>query len=284
MALGIVVTAVNTVSGSENIAYKIDVSGLTGFQKYKITRLDQGTNDTGGVYQDAPVRSADFVDVIANTATVYDYEAPLNNYSKFRLDGYVGGVVTSTITSSSVYLDNAGNEAIWIKNVIQGTAINVMLGDFSDVRYDPTILGEYKLLGRPNPVVFTDVFGARSGTFDVLAIGTPTYDLTTNETEVMLISGDVLLLQSSIHTQIIKDMYFTVMGLGRSQYNKLVAAERLDFTYNVDFQEVDRPPTEGQVTGFGTWGDLAGDTAYTTWGDVNTNFATWLAVLQHYSE
>lgn len=284
MALGIVVTSVNTVSGSANIAYKIDVSGLTGFQKYKVTRIDQGPTNTGGVYQDAPVRSADFVDVIADTATVYDYEAPLNNYATFRLDGYVGGVVTSTVTSSSVFLDNSGNEAIWIKNVIQGTAINVMLGDFSDVRYDPTILGEYKLLGRPNPVVFTDVFGARSGQFDVLAIGTPWYDLSTNDTETMLISGDVLLLQSSIHAQTIKDMYFVTMGLGRSQYNKLVQAERLDFTYNVDFQEVDRPPTEGQTTGFGTWGDLSSDTAFTTWGDVNSGFATWLAVLQHYSE
>lgn len=264
----------------------LSLGGLTGFQKYSVTRTD--VSGSAAPYALAPVRGADYIDVVGNLATITDYEVPLGCTVEYTLNGWVGGVITSSVVSAtnSVTVANVGaNNFFWIKNVPNPTTSKrVMIGDFSAVEFQPTVLGEYKILGRQNPVVFTDVWGAKSGGMEIVCIEIGgTYTTDPQSLESLLTSGDVLLFQSIINTHQIRDMYFVVNGLGREQYNAPKLNFNNDYTFKVSFQETDQPSTFGLATGYGIWQDLKDDPTYTTWGQVLSGNATWLSVLNRYS-
>lgn len=266
----------------------ITTSGLTGYDTYSIIRVDNGS-----IFDDAPVRGADNVDVISDNPTLTDYECPINIEVYYRLELYTAGVLSDSEDSSPITIESAdpifevGYNNFWVKNVFDPTqSLALIVGDFSEIAFEPKILGEYKVLGRRNPVVFTDVWGAREGDFPVYSmdyVGTQT-DITALET--LLTSGDVLLFQSAIQPRIIRDMYFVVTSLNRSQGESLSNSYLPTFTYNVGFQEVDSPEAEGQAFAVATIGDLTDDPSATvaTWADVVANFASWSDVINNYAE
>lgn len=288
MALGIT-PAYNNDDNSPG--FTLSLSGLTGFSEYRVVRLDQGPSLAGAVFADAPVRGADMIPVTANTATVTDYEIPINTTVKYRLEGYISGVLNSSVLTANVIIDpltasfDVGYDNFWIKDVTNPTLSRaVMVGDFSEVEFNPTILGEYKVLGRKKPVIFTDAWGARAGTFSVQSIDYLGTQKTASELESLLTSGDVLLFQSGLQPYVLQDMYFIVKGLSREQYTHPGRSNTIEFTYQIGFQEVDRPATLRSTFGFGTWGDLKADPALVTWNDVLSGFSTWLDVFNNYTD
>lgn len=271
--------------------FTLALSGLTGFSKYRVMRLDQGPTLSGAVFADAPVRGADMITVTANTANVTDYEVPINTTVKYRLEGYISGVLNSSVLTANVTIDpltagfDVGYNNFWVKAVTNPPlSRSVIVGDFSEVEFDPTILGEYKVLGRAKPVIFTDVWGARSGSFSIQSIDYLGTQTTASELEALLTSSGVLLFQSGLQPYVLRDMYFVVKGLSREQYTHPGRSNTIEWTYQVGFQEVDRPATLGSTFGFGTWGDLKDDPTYVTWQDVLNNFATWSDVFNHYTD
>lgn len=274
-------------TSKDSPGFTITTSGLTGFTKYRIMRVDQG-----GVYPETPVRGANLVNVISDAPVLTDYECPINTEVKYRLELYTGTVLTTTVLSSAVTIDSddavfdVGYNNFWIKNVLNPSqSLAVIIGDFSETSYDPSILGQYKVLGRRNPVVFTDVWGARSGDFPVYSLNYVGIQTDIYALETLLTSGDPLLFQSAIQNAVIRDMYFTVTGLGRHQGDKLSPNFLPTMTYNVSFQETDPPSFTGQNFTIGTWGDLKDDPSAdaASWTAVAAAHATFGDVLNHYS-
>lgn len=268
-----------------NPGFTVSVSGLTPYDTYKIVRISAGS-----VFADAPVRGADMVEVITDATSIDDYEMPLNFDFNWRVEGYVGGVLTdysTTMSTGAVVAPNgfpAYYGSYWIKDIANPSKSRaVIISDFSEVEYDPVILGQYNVLGRDKPVVFTDVWGARQGSFEVLSV-----DLFGNQTSVkdmedLLQSGDVLFYQTAYQSNVLKDMYFIVTSLNRTQYDKPSLTGELGFTYTVGYQEVDRPITSALPTGYGVWLDLESDPAYTDYNDVAADNATYEDVLNRYT-
>lgn len=281
-----------TISAAFNVSkdspgFTISTSGMTGYTQYRIMRVDQGS-----VFPDTPVRGANFVNVTSDAPVLADYECPINTSVKYRLELYTGSVLSTSVLSSAVTIDSShvvfdvGYNHFWIKNVLNPTqSLAVIIGDFSETGYDPSILGQYKVLGRRNPVVFTDVWGARAGDFPVYSLNYAGVQTDIYALEQLLTSGDPLLFQSAIQNTVIRDMYFTVTGLGRHQGDKLSSSFRPTMTYNVSFQETDPPSFVGQVFAIGTWGDLKDDpdASAASWTSVAATYATFGDVLAHYS-
>jgi len=284
MALGITV-AFNNSANSPGVT--VSLSGLTGFNTYRVTRIDNGS-----VYPESPVRGADGVNVIGNTAVITDNESPISTSVKYRLDGYVAGVLTSTVTSANITISasdpvfSAYYNHFFVKNVNNSSLSRaVVVGDFSGLDFDPAILGNYKVLGRRNPVVFTDVWGARTGHFSIHSLLLLGVQSSTVDLEALFQSGDVLLFQSALQPYVYQDMYFIVTGFSRSGYSNPHVTDAQEFTYDVQFQEVDRPASQGLSTGLGTWGNLRDDPAASavSWTTVTAAYATYTDLLNHYS-
>lgn len=279
-----------TFNGStDSPGFDIVLSGLLAYDSFQVVRQD--TSGDANTYPDTPVRGADSLDVVSDIYPVTDYESPLGTLVNYRLKLYTAGVLSATVDSgsTSITLANLGSQTsgkwFWIKNVPNPSlSRNVVISDFSEAGYRPTILGEYKVLGRRNPVVFTDVWGAKQGDFSVLAAKiSGTYTTDPVVLEGLLTTGDVLLFQSAINNHQIRDMYFVVNNLGRTQYDRPYYGRSNDYTFDVAYQEVDQPSTAGLNAGYGIWEDLRDDPDYATYADVTADNASWLALLNRYS-
>lgn len=103
--------------------------------------------------------------------------------------------------------------------------------------------------------------------------------------ETLLTSGDTLMFQSGVNPYILTDMYFVIKGLDREIVGGVRSGSTPSVRYNISFQEVDMPPTSGQIFGLGTWGELRDDpgASAATWTSVQAGFATWNALLNNYS-
>jgi len=274
---------------SNSPGYTISLSGLLAFDTYTVVRQDYSF--LAGTYPETPVRGADDIPVLTDTTTVTDYETPIGSTVNYQLRGYVGGVLTTSVDagSDSITQGDVSSPPVgpfyWIKNISDPTlSRSVLIAKFDENDYEPAILGEYKVLGRRKPVVFTDVGDARSGNFECLAITIDgTYTTEVNALKALLLSGDVLLFQTIFNNHQIRDMYFIVTSLSRQQYDAPGADRTNDFTYTIGFQEVDQPLTSGLATSYGTWQDLKDDLVYTTWADVIADNATWDDVLIRYT-
>lgn len=279
MALAITATVTN--ESGDNPSNHLVVTGSTG-DTILIERIDPLA-----VRPDVPVRGGDLVPLLSFPGSADDYEAPLTYGYQYRARTYLAGVLQQTATSSTVTLNPASygtSHYFFIKNVTDPSySLRVLVGNFDDNAFEPAILGTYKVLGRKKPVVYTDEWGARQGTIELLSgtFGSDVRPLV--DIAAILKTGDVLLFQTAVHGDVIEDLYFIVTSLDQSQLTTMSPNEYLDFTLSVGFQEIDRPATSGQVSGIGTWGDLKDDVTMTTWQDVLNNFATWTAVLNNYS-
>lgn len=120
MAVGVTVVYNNSFHSPGN---QITVTGLTGFNKLSITRIDLSGED-----RDLPVRGATEVDITGATFTVTDFEAPIGKSFQYRVvaDGVAsGGVVLQTDTFSRTVSSGWGSSPdglVWTLKA--GTAAN----------------------------------------------------------------------------------------------------------------------------------------------------------------
>lgn len=266
--------------------FTINLSGLTGGSRYTVTRID-----TGARYENQFVRGHFQEAVVADTAVFTDYECPIDRMTQYKVDLYSGVTLIGTATTTASKIDStsgtfpAGYNNFWIKNIADPTkSLAVIVGQVNEFGYDAAILGEYRVLGRKAPVVYTDVWGSRRGdvpvySIDYMGVQTPPLAL-----ERLLTSGDPLLFQSSIQDAVVGDMYFIVTSIGRTQAGSLTDSWLPSLTYSVDYTEIDMPPVIGSQLGNGLVGDLKNDTnpVAATWNSVVSTFASWSEVLQNY--
>lgn len=271
----------------------LSVSGLVA-GTYTIVR-----HDVDGILPDAPVRGADAVTVIGASAIAHDLEAPYNGTYYYSVQNNALPVVNSNTESLVLdygtgpeYYQEPLDSAAWIKDVSDSTKNQtVIVENFEGNDYQAAILSESRVLGRPNPVVFTDVFGNRTGQFSILQVpslmGVPS---THAQMRDLLTSGDVLLFQNKFdHTgQGYRDMFFIVTSLSESFMDKPrfdVALQGYvpDVVFSIGYTEVDRPPTTGETVGAGTWQAVKDDPTFTTYAAVAARDLTYQNTLYYYS-
>jgi len=261
------------------------ITGLTG-SRYSVTRID-----VGGAYEDQFVRGQYNFAVPGSTSSFTDYECPIDRMTQYRIDVYSGTTLIDTYTTAASKIDpthavfDQGYDRFWIKNIADPTqSLAVIMGQVNEFAYEASILGEYRVLGRKAPVMYTDVWGSRRGDFPVYSMDYIGVQTSPVALEKLLTSGDPLLLQSALQADVAKDMYFIVTGMGRTQFGPLTNSFLPTLQYDVDFNEIDFPPVVGSQLGNGLVGDLKDDTsvAATTWNSVVSTFASWSEVLQNY--
>lgn len=288
MALGITVTNTSTVSSPQ---IQISVTGLVA-GTYTIQRQDQINTFNENV------RGADTITVITSTAVVTDREAPVGGTYKYLISNAAQTPVLSSVIVMTPAAATAGaypNNTAWIKNTSDPTQNrNMVVENWEGNAHEAVVLSTNRVLGRKNPVVFTDIWGARSGSFtvmndaDVLS-GYPAADILN-----LLSSGDVLLFQNIYDMSTgdtWRDMYMVVTSLQETwherPFNSLSTGQRVRSgqSWEVGYQEVDRPPTLNVTQGIGTWGDLKLDASSNTltYTAIAARDVTYAGTLNRYS-
>jgi hypothetical protein len=204
--------------------------GSTVFVQYS---LDGGIN-----WQ--PIRNGSFVGwpTPARSATLKWYEAPpgqLVSYRAFVEGTYVGATVIGAITDTINATSNptAGN-GWWLIDPLNPTSnmlINIMNESWKQNRNREQAV--YKVMGRSDPVVVSDVVRLRKGSFDIEFLGNAAY----NSFEDMWETNNILLLKR-IYSDVAEQMYIMFgQDLNKEEQN-------YSPTYiiaSVDFNEVLAP-------------------------------------------
>lgn len=265
------------------------LSDVYGVSKFTILR-----EDVNGDYPQEPVRGLQDADPTVEDGS--DYECPFVSqveyrYSAYNADGAVYAEVVSATLTPDYVRDAPGSPVelitsnFYIKDIGNPVkSLAVAMGEIESYDVEGNILGTYHVLGRSKPVVYTDVMGARKGSFTVYAsvddIG-GTIIHSAKEHRTLFETGDVLLLQSVKYPVDLRDMYFVVDGYSEKVLNR-PAGGGLWIEFNVQFVEVDRPLTLDMPLSTATWQDLYDDPAFSSWTDVNAAGTTWLEILQRY--
>lgn len=253
MAVGITATPNNA-----DASVSLTVTGLTGVTSVSVTR-----NDPNGAV--VPVRGASNVTTGgATTMAFFDFEAPLDRPVTYTATPDTGSAATSG--ACTIVTDG---RTFWLKNVAQETlSVKVTVSKMSDPVRKARVLAQYDVLGRPKPIVISDVRSGRTGSM-VLA----TNDPMDSEALVSIFeAGDALLLQfpSSVN---FPDMYFVAGDLTE---HILGVPQDPNRAFEFPYVEVDAP-TDNLVS-------LAGNswllvTNFGSWANVMAKRTSWLDVL-----
>lgn len=212
-----------------------------------------------------PIRGATNVAVTGlSQLAIIDFESPLDVAVFYRayLDDGTAQAVSNTVT---IVTDG---QTFWLKDVILGSfSTKVRVESMSDISRPANVLGTYKVLGRQNPVVVTDVRAGRTGTMVLTG-----FDEGENEDIIaILASGNTLLFQAPGNSQF-PDMYFQAgditeawRGVSSTPYH----------SWTIPFTETDPPSEAAFSLDFNSWLLV---TQFDTWQDVLNRRATWDAV------
>lgn len=287
MALGVTVTNNNSATSP---GLTIAITGLVA-GTYTVFRQDQVN-----AVPDVPVRGADTITVVSSFITITDREAPLGSNYTYRVINAAQTPVVSSVIPLNIFNDGANQlgQSSWIKNTSDNSMDqNIIMESWEGNDYEAAVLSTNRVLGRKNPAVFTDVWGARTGSFTVFAdsdLFPGTADV--HELFPLLTSGDVLLLQHRYDVGgggVWRDIYFVVTSLSEAWHDRPRFSTNTLFnsgqSWNVGYTEVDRPPTLGVTQGIGTWGDLKLDasTNSLTYAAIATRDTTYANTLFKYS-
>jgi hypothetical protein len=223
----------------------------------------------------AVVRGPDgMLDQISITSDAYaitDYEAPLGIpvYYQAEIRDPATGTIASYRATSTVLLPVEAS-ACWLKDPVEPQRNTLLLGRTPPTWQRSIDAGEFRVRGRRNTVVLTDVRGGLSGE---MALYTRS-DSERAALHWLLDTGHPLLVQTGPGTGI-EDMYVQV-GEATEQRITSHAPEGWR-TWTLNLTQVDRP-TGGQAgSALRTWQDVRVENA--TWGDVLGRYASWLEVL-----
>lgn len=159
-------------------------------------------------------------------------------------------------------------------------SLPVIMGTFSDYAVPGRVLATHFVLGRPNPVVISDISGGRTGSFTILF--DPDLCTYTNAALKSLITfNDTFMLQPFYRAAGIDDMYFRIneVSVNRGSVANALDSDPEDMGYTLTFTEVDRPLTVGEGASLLTWQNVLDQFAGLTWNDVLSDRVNWLDVL-----
>src|SRR5678815_722312 len=278
MALGI--TAVYNDS-THSPGYDISLSGLTGYTTYSVVRIDEDAN-----YPEHTVRGGDTVPVTSNTAALSDYETQFVCNNRYTLRGYISGVLSASATTLVGAMPQPSGTTlqypVWLKHTTIPTKSRLLVVSKSDeATFTSGKNSVANVLGRENPVVTTDTFGARTSSliFGLPYNNFPGYPNGVNiQTVIALLkTGGVLLYQQPDPSFLQYDLYFVVNSFNiKQEHRPQTGVTDKWWTITVEYQEVDRPKTIQGVVSTTTWQEILDNEV--TWTTVNSTFTTWNGV------
>lgn len=274
--------------------FAITVSGISTLSTADSVLVQAVDQSTGATYD---VRGIAHAPVSGDTISSTDFEYPYFNDStgwKYVLHVYditgasLGSITGSLQTGLQTRTDLSASYP-WTTAVlasIQQPALSlpVMISDFAEWDISASILSTNKILGRANPVVKSDTFGGRTGSFIVLS----DIELTGIDDSYMirlLKYNDTLIFQPYYSSANIGNMYFKVQSISCNRVSipeAIADALRTNSTvmlYTVSFIEVDRPKASTAPFTIISWQDV--DNNNVTWQNVKDDHGNWLDVLNN---
>lgn len=215
----IIITA---VADNSNAQAQITISNLGFYSDLTLVRVVNSV--------ESPVRGATDINVSGlTTFVIFDYEAPLDHSITYRaiLDGGF------TVESNAITIATDGM-TFWLKDVILGSfSAKVKVESMSDVVRPANVLGTFKVLGRQNPILVTDVRQGRTGTMTLSAFTAGDSTAIIN----ILASGNTLLFQAPGSANF-PDMYFQAGDVTESWRG--ISSDPLH-SWQIPFTETDMP-------------------------------------------
>lgn len=253
------ITSVTVTADSTNARHRIVVSRNTGTPLW-ITLDVERSDDSGTTW--AAVRGATGVAPAGDQWIGYDYEGTNGVAAIYRARGATTLVTGPWATSTGATWSSTSH---WLKDLLTpGNSMEIEVSGLPQ-RVWPIVQGVHRPVGRPDPVVTSDVrqMHTASVEFEV-------YTATEADELRTLLAGDTLLLQLA-----------TGVGYGNIYLRPGTISERKgaeeigsEWRYlTVDYVEVAAPPDDGVGSLGLTWQDVV-DT-YATWADLIAAVPTW---------
>lgn len=246
MALGITATPTDDT----NSPYiSISVTGLTVGLDYTVTRIDN-TGETATV----AVRGLDTIEATSSAAAGTDYEAPIGRSLKYRITQNA-----ATADSSNVQLNYISIGDVWIRSVsTPSLSRKVIMSEWPGTSYPTRIMANAHVLGAKNPILITDAWGTREGSFKIVTDNNDSLSATTWQDFVaLLFGGGTLLLQTTGRTPSgQEDMYFEVDSYERTRVGPIRADGKHLYMHEINYIEVDRPATIEESLGLRSYADV----------------------------
>ncbi|TXS19609.1 hypothetical protein EAO71_33735 [Streptomyces sp. ms191] len=208
----------------------------------------------------------------SSVLVIEDYEAPLGvSVYYYAETKNSSGVITGTRTTATVTLDPGDTEMAWLKDPGNPQRnLRVMVRRAPDWGR-PISQTEFRVRGRRNSVIHSDVRGGLEGD---LSVWTRT-DQERAALHWILDSGNTLLWQAAPGMGV-DDMYVNVGQAGEARPTDF--APELWRAWTLPLRQADMPVTVGITGSAGrTWQDILTENA--TWGDLLSKYATWEDVL-----
>lgn len=203
------------------------------------------------------VRGMTLAPLSSNIFLGYDYEAPIGRDLRYQASAYDGG--GSLIGQSSIETITWNTSDTWLKDPLNPSRnIRVLMADPGEEAFDaPT--GLNTILGRPTPIIVTEVRQSATGTLGILTLT----DSDAGTLHLLTSTGNILLVQTDPSFGL-GNLYFALQKIASDRVTPLgFLPER---SWGLQYVETDVP------VGVATGGD-------TTWALVLVGYATWNALL-----
>jgi hypothetical protein len=207
----------------------------------------------------------------ADTLVIEDYEAPLATPVTYYAEVRSGGTVTQTRQVGPRTIPHDDPNVAWLKD--PGNPQRNMLVMVHRAPDWQREIGqaEYRVRGRRNSVIHSDVRGGLAGDLTVWTRS----DSERAALHWLLDSGNVLLWQA-VPGMGVDDTYVSVGAITEGRVSPVATEVWREWT--LPLKQADMPVTVGVASSAGrTWQDIL--TEYATWNDVLVAFATWEKVL-----
>lgn len=210
--------------------------------------------------------------ITSDSHVATDYEAPLGVpvYYQVELRSSITGAITGTRASTPVALADPGDSMVWLKDPVEPQRNLLLMGKTPPSWQREIEAGEFRVRGRRNSVILTDVRQGYTGDVEVFTRS----DEERHRLHWLLDTGHPILIQTGPGTGI-EDTYAAV---GQAAENRLAAyAPEPWREWTLPLTQVDRPSGRQAGSALRTWQDIRVENA--TWGDVLARYDTWLDVL-----
>ncbi|TXS22382.1 hypothetical protein EAO70_05845 [Streptomyces sp. adm13(2018)] len=208
------------------------------------------------------------VAVTSTTVVVEDYEAPLGVPVYYYMEALApGATLAANRTSSTVTISLADSNECWLKDPGNPQRNLRLLVKAGPSWQRPIAQTEYRVRGRRNSVVLSDVRGGLEGN---LAVWTRT-DEEREALHWLLDSGTVLLWQA-MPGMGVSDMYVNVAQIDEARVTPYAPEPWRE--WQLPLREADMPTTVGVAGSAGrTWQDFLTENG--SWADGLARYATW---------
>jgi len=249
--------SVNAIVDNPNAQNIVTVTGLGFYSNLSLVRVVNSV--------EYPIRGAtNLATNGTDTEIVFDFECPLDVPVLYR--AYLDGSLS--VDGNTVTITTDGR-TFWLKDVILGSfSCKVNVESMSDVSRPANVVGTFKVIGRANPIIVTDVRQGRTGTMVLTAFSTG--DITAIHN--IMASGNTLLFQAPGSANF-PDMYFQAGDLTETWHG---TASSPVHSFTVPFTETDAPSQQAFTLASNSWLLV---TQFASWQDVLDRRATWEDVL-----